>query len=356
MDCCFWEIQLCIRESRLKWKKAFVALGELSETKSADLASEARRRLGDLPWKGRLQGFEDYDDISVLADYCTTSWLKTGHVNQMIDLIADAVCPNGTTIHLAHTYLSEKVIEAYGSQEEYPVDFNQRWVRKLAQDMATGVYTTLGTIVNVGGNHWVPLVVDFEKQMIYYGDSLGHSVNTRLKDSFSWWTYQHTRTNFQWQPMAITHQNDGFSCSVLAANALAHNLSAGPFPLIPETDAVNERLRTLLKVISRHNNKSFSNKARGFEFTFQCELPDPDDGDFEFVTRVDEQDQDMPELADVDSDSGSDIDLNHPGGGTTYHVIHRPITAPESQLMKGINYTTRALKLVSEGKPPAWTA
>jgi hypothetical protein len=109
-------------------------------------------------------------------------------------------------------------------------------------------------MVNFCRNHWVPIVIDFRKREILYGDSLGGSVPLRLKLVLTWWTEFHSGEHFAYKNLSTTIQNDSFSCGILSYNALAVHFMKGE-ALIAAADVVKGRLRVLQKVIDEHQSR-----------------------------------------------------------------------------------------------------
>jgi hypothetical protein len=96
-------------------------------------------------------------------------------------------------------------------------------------------------------------VLDFRAKTIWYGDSLQWEIEPKLRSVLEWWTEEHGSVRFTYQRLPITHQNDSFSCGLLAWNALAHFFLPFHRPLIDPADVVMERLRVLLCICERHH-------------------------------------------------------------------------------------------------------
>jgi hypothetical protein len=47
----------------------------------------------------------------------------------------------------------------------------------------------LGTMVNVGGDHWVAIALDFEHSAVWYGDSFGRRPVEEVTSVLNWWTF-----------------------------------------------------------------------------------------------------------------------------------------------------------------------
>jgi hypothetical protein len=111
---------------------------------------------------------------------------------------------------------------------------------------------------NLNNEHWVALVLDFKNSCIRYGDSFDEDAPPKLMCAVEWWTYYHTGRHFTHAKLAITMQTDGFSCGLLAYNALAHNANPEKYPLINATAVDDVRLEILLAVTRQHSDNIVS--------------------------------------------------------------------------------------------------
>jgi hypothetical protein len=78
-----------------------------------------------------------------------------------------------------------------------------------------------------------------------------------MMKAIEWWTNFHTGCQFSRGSLKITNQEDGYSCGLLALNAIAHRANPKTYLLIDQTDVENERLR-VLKVIACHTARKVS--------------------------------------------------------------------------------------------------
>jgi hypothetical protein len=98
--------------------------------------------------------------------------------------------------------------------------------------------------------------VDFKASKILYGDSMGGAIDEDIEEILTWWTYHHTGVTFTKSYLPITRQRDGFSCGLLAWNALAAYLLPNIHSLINASDVAKGRLEMFLRVIEQHNEVS----------------------------------------------------------------------------------------------------
>jgi Ulp1 protease family, C-terminal catalytic domain len=227
--------------------------GGLSEEKAEEVCQEIQA----LPWDSLVKGFEDQGRLFQLHTYCSRDWLSSIHINYMLDLLkSDLGLTVDVSTSIRHTYLTQQVLAAYYyGNETYLTSKSYRAIRELAQDLATGIQDKLGTVLNVDGNHWIALMVDFQTRRVYYGNSLGGAINEELRVAYNWWFSLHNENAFEWVPMKITKQQDTYSCGLLAINALAHILDSKQFDLMDPKAVDAERINILSRIIDRHKEK-----------------------------------------------------------------------------------------------------
>jgi hypothetical protein len=49
------------------------------------------------------------------------------------------------------------------------------WIQGIGVALVMGECDSLTTMVNIGGDHWVAIALDFEHSVVWYGDSFGQS-------------------------------------------------------------------------------------------------------------------------------------------------------------------------------------
>ncbi|KAF8219178.1 hypothetical protein L208DRAFT_1342484, partial [Tricholoma matsutake] len=121
---------------------------------------------------------------------------------------------------------------------------------------------------NLGGDHWVALILDFQQELIWYGDSLGNVISEEWRKMLDWWTHLHMGRQFDHEPLPITHQQDSFSCGLLAWNVLAVFLFKDRSTLINAGNVAEECLKLLLWVIGQHQENTFDANSQGYKFIF----------------------------------------------------------------------------------------
>ncbi|KAG1734362.1 hypothetical protein EDD22DRAFT_787922, partial [Suillus occidentalis] len=104
-------------------------------------------------------------------------------------------------------------------------------LRQVGQDVADGI-KTVGMACFVHSNHWLSLIIDGSHHTIYFGDSFGHEAPDLIHHAVKWWLGLHTPISFKWKALACTHQQDQYSCGILAVNAIAHHFHLQAYSLL----------------------------------------------------------------------------------------------------------------------------
>jgi hypothetical protein len=254
----YWAELVKIREIRQKWVNAEMSLAWQTHPQKGVAAPHTAliRKVYDglscIAWAGTIRGFSASIGTHYLATYATRDWLTDEHESQMLDLLRYDVLREGSGEHaeIESIFFLSKLQDAYRDQENYGTHIRHRWIRGQGQALSTGTREQLVILANIGDNHWIALILDFKLSIIWYGDSLGKVISDELHDVMEWWTHLHTGRTFDHAQLGITRQRDGFSCGLLAWNALAVYLLKDQYSLINTADVAEERLKILLRVIS----------------------------------------------------------------------------------------------------------
>jgi hypothetical protein len=225
---------------------------------STQLLDEVNNIFNVLPWGGTIQGFEVAIPMVNLAWYATQDWLTGKHEDQMLDLLRQELMDNGMllSIDIESIQFSTKLRYAYTCCNVYSnSDKSFAWVHGQGEWFVGGTRNQLGMIVNIDGNHWVAVILNFCKGIIWFGDSLGNTIPPDLLAILKWWTHTHTGKCFDVVDLPITRQTNGYSCGLLAWNALVVFFLQGKYNLIHGNEVDDKRLRVLLRVFSRHQDK-----------------------------------------------------------------------------------------------------
>ena len=255
----YWLEVLKIHSIKLLWVSAQRNLDLLQKEhlltdNIMDLIKQVSSALSKLSWKNKIKGFPVDLPPEYLASYLTRKWLTDEHENQMLHLLQEELTlrnPESST-DITYTYFFQ-ILSQLHRDGTYDTDKGADWVRRKGVEFSTGVYDILATIVNLNDNHWVPIVVDFKASKFLYGDSMGGAIDENVEEILTWWTYHHTGITFTKTYLPITRQRDGFSCGLLAWNALATYLLPDIHSLIDASDVAKERLKMFLQVVEQHN-------------------------------------------------------------------------------------------------------
>lgn len=114
-----------------------------------------------------IRGFHGTVSVECLAVYMTKQWLSDEHENQMLHLLGLELARGGEGkgIHIAETTFIPSLIRVYNKPDranQYATAPRYNWLRKKGQEFGTGILDKLATIANVGTNHWVAVVIDFQ--------------------------------------------------------------------------------------------------------------------------------------------------------------------------------------------------
>ena len=254
------------REWRSPWLKADDYLRHRQQFRrdknaaaSHSLIDEVYSNLTSLAWAGDVRGFSEHEPVHKLATYATHNWLSSVHENQMLDLLRTEIRLDRTRprIVIKSTDFPHALQAAYEQRDTGDYMDNRYFdhIRQTGVELGNGMVDELGYLMNLNGDHWVAIVLDFENSAILYGDSMGGKPGEDLRETLSWWTHYHSGRKFAYGELDVTRQQDGFSCGLLAWNALAHRSLPHKHQLIDAQEVDDARLKVLLKVVDRHNDQ-----------------------------------------------------------------------------------------------------
>jgi hypothetical protein len=209
-----------------------------------EVMQEAYDMLSCLPWSGNIHGFDDSEPLYMVATYASREWLATTHENQILDLLHRNLLLKGSRTEIVNMAFFTELRQAYDHCDtgDYDESHSFEWVRGIGKALVMGEKDGLGTMVNVGGNHWIALALDFTKSLIWYGDSLGWKPAKQVTSVVNWWTFYHTGKKFAYQKLKISSQTDSYSCGLLGTNALGNFYLPEKYPLIDAAKVDTERV------------------------------------------------------------------------------------------------------------------
>jgi hypothetical protein len=260
----YWVEIVSICSIRQIWLKADESLQKqsklhhgtpTSDPKQKKLIQDVYNALSCIPWNRHIQGFSASVGTEYLAAYATTEWLNDEHITHMLDLLRCDVKQEGLSqrVEVESIWFLPKLKLGYGDQEKYASHRSYRWIRGQGQALSTGAREQLVLIGNIGGNHWISLVMDFAQGTVFYGDSMGMKISDGLREVLDWWTHLHSGRFFDYCDLPITLQQDDYSCGVLAWHALVAFIFKEKHAMVDPSCVAQERLKILLRVAEKHH-------------------------------------------------------------------------------------------------------
>ncbi|KAF9008239.1 hypothetical protein BDQ17DRAFT_1323607 [Cyathus striatus] len=202
--------------------------------------------LYNLVWSGNINGFSNNDPVTSLTTYLSQTWL--GQLHEVVDDFFFVLLQTLYRHRKSNEYLDRKN------------NYQRYW--EVGNKLASGVYKTVCGIANIDNKHWVAIGIDGTKNTIFYGDSTGdlnsdsiNEQNLEVIEALKWWIKIHTDIIFTCSNMAISRQNDGFSCGVLALNSLRTFLLPS-VALVPECEVIMECVKMFTLVARCHMESS----------------------------------------------------------------------------------------------------
>lgn len=259
-----WHRILAIRTAQKAWADADRFLSALQVRNSVAVRNEAdafRLLLANLPWHGRIKGFSDNEDVTYLAAFASTKWLSDLHETFMLECLQRRMRASSDydpKIAITNIWTSKHILTAYDNRlhNPYPPSTPNALVQ-LGNDLASGRKTKLGLMWYIKDGHWVStdIFVDQSRCTVSYADPMGEPVPESVHNAANWWLAAHIKQPLVWGLLECPVQRDGYSCGILAQNALAYEFLPGVYPLI-DTSTVSAaaiaRLQAGAEVIRHH--------------------------------------------------------------------------------------------------------
>ncbi|KAF8177946.1 hypothetical protein K438DRAFT_1605694 [Mycena galopus ATCC 62051] len=251
----YWAELRPIREARQRWDSAVRALETRIQRNTSDLLGPAiLDRILAMPWYSRLRGFHECEPEGVISFCKPTAWLKTTEIDQMLELLDNDVELRNRSIRVLPSGHAREIKEIHQNEGlEYETSPKYRKLRELGENIANGGAEQFATVANVGGDHWIALIVNFTSKAVYYFDSLKQPIDSELREAYDWWILQHHGTEFGWVTLPCLRQLDGHNCGLFAANRVAYYIDQDAYPLLDPQGCDDERLNTLAKILDRHD-------------------------------------------------------------------------------------------------------
>lgn len=264
----YWSEVIVLRIIRDTWSGADENLGTLTKVwekpKGQHIDQRLIQRVYDtlsvLPWSGNIHGFSNSEPLHSVTTYASPKcWFSEVHEHQMLDLLHRDIRlhTRGAGIEVENLSFFEKMKQAYDGKErgQYEVSREFTRLRGVGLALARRERKVVGFLTNINKNHWVAIVLDFERLEFLYGDPLGWAPSKELVDVIDWWTTHHAGLPFVQKKLLTTDQPDGHNCGMLANNALCHHFLPEKHPLMKMDRLDEERLQILLKVLEHHGDR-----------------------------------------------------------------------------------------------------
>ena len=257
----YWRLLVCYHRAQDDWKRAVNNLLQRikleKNLQTAAILQDTYAVLTTLPWSGRLKGFELPIDIKNLASLLKNDWLFGELEMGMLEILKRNLSDDEKNkIFFEDVNFTDLLAVACSNVNEYRTEQGYKWIQGRGEALASGERQYLVSIVNQDEVHWVAIILDFTRQEILYADSLEHSMQDELKEAVEWWTYYHTGLEFTHRLLPITKQQDGFSCGVLAWDAIRVFFSRGNLNLMDAKNGCDERIRVFLQFVSDYKSKN----------------------------------------------------------------------------------------------------
>ncbi|KAF8061423.1 ribonuclease H-like domain-containing protein [Lyophyllum atratum] len=257
----YWKAVHEVMDAKARWIAAKQWLGKQG-------AEQAMESLTKLPWKYDLPRSMDGNSLG-LVRFASDDWLSSTEMNLITAVLNAELEGRGMTAALALDQgFTEKLMVVFRhSRDGYLMDRSCQSMRRVGTELREGTRTEVslfacirlegnGTVMpsvdEPRGNHWIAVVINWTKQEILYGDPLGFPAPLELLDALHWWIgiSLDGAASFGLGILPCTRQNDGFSCSIFSANAVALWFFPFDVELLENGTAVRGgRAEMLMKII-----------------------------------------------------------------------------------------------------------
>lgn len=260
----YWYAAYEVHESKERWLRAIAWLQHQNEANTVEL-------LKTIPWSATLprrMGPQGSESIRLLADYCSTTWLSSTHMDQLSTILEYTFKRADISAIAPDTTFLKGIITAYHyNKNGYSTQTSTSEARCIGSLLTSN--TCLQISVNISirlednvaylphgdykGNHWVAMIINVENITLHYADPWGAPPPDELLEIVNWWLGIHLSARFTLENLPCTIQEDTYSCAVLSYNAAAHFFFPERVPLIPADMAMLARvdlMRGIIKFLS----------------------------------------------------------------------------------------------------------
>lgn len=189
-----------VQAEQFLWQRKRTWTETISGENTDAIMKEAYNVLSYLPWCGDIYGFDETVPLHKLATYASRAWLATTHEDQMLDLLRHELLFKGSQVTIADMTFFEILSNAYQCRNTGEYEESRKFLNthRLGEGLERGESNGLGTIVHIGGDHWVAIALEFKTSLFWYGDSLGKKPAEEVMSVIIWWTQHHSGQIFKY--------------------------------------------------------------------------------------------------------------------------------------------------------------
>ncbi|QRW21072.1 hypothetical protein RhiXN_06061 [Rhizoctonia solani] len=241
----WWELLLSARQKQEQWRSAYSWLSQAKSTSDHPAALKvyikALDYISHIGWDTAIP-FETRCSAADLTFFLSNDWLATRHIDWMLESVQLRFesCKQGEnrleSPQNSVIFYSPEVLRSIIRRfETIPPNISPeaipRFLSPLQKRIHDGERPRLYTVYNYSDVHWIALEVDFNRQVIRYGDSMGGSRSSaRVRNIIKAWlkaTWDYDSFACEQMPCG-TQLDDASSCGVCAVNTIKRQVFEDP--------------------------------------------------------------------------------------------------------------------------------
>ncbi|QRW16715.1 hypothetical protein RhiXN_00302 [Rhizoctonia solani] len=241
----WWELVLSGRQKQDQWRSACDWLSQAKSTSNHPAAlqvfTQAWDYISHIGWDTAIP-FETRCSAADLSFFLSNNWLATRHIDWMLEsaqLRFESREPGEAQLRPPHNsviFYSPEVLRGIIRRFEtippsIPPEAISRFLSPLQNRIRNGERPLLYTVYNYSDVHWIALEVDFNRQVIRYGDSMGgQRSSARIRNIINAWlkaTWGYDKFVSEQMPCG-TQVDDATSCGVCAVNTIERQVFEDP--------------------------------------------------------------------------------------------------------------------------------
>lgn len=257
----YWKEIGRVVEIRKQWKVSLTWIRGYSASPLAlELSQSFLLGLSSFSWSHGAAYSKDITPL--LLDSSMESFLNSFHIDHVIKQTKTQYevqhGPDQTNHHIFATVDHFNAItEFYGPVHKRKEGHLWNILMMIENKIVTGEVDSFGGVMHLP-LHWVAVVINFQKQEVLYGDSLGQEMPKRKRQTYERWISHLAKRSskptligkMSFGQLPIGQQLDGASCGIFALNSIAHYYLQTP--LLPSNPIVLacRRMEIALGIIS----------------------------------------------------------------------------------------------------------